>query len=81
MKTTILLFVLLQLSLISPNPDAKIEAKPKESEVMIKRNLSNKKRLDSNGTWKKAWEKGKEDAKKIGDEIAKTMEGVKKVGE
>ena len=37
MKAIILLFLLLQLSLITPNPNAKIESNPKQSEILTKK--------------------------------------------
>ena len=43
MKAIILVFVLLQLSLITPNPDTKMKAKQKVSKVMRKRNLDDDK--------------------------------------
>ena len=45
MKAIILLFLLLQLSLITPNPNAKIESNPKQSEILTKKNLRNTRRL------------------------------------
>ena len=57
MKAIILALALLQLSLSTPNPEAKIAEKPKEYKVITKQNLGNgiKRRLGLLDSIKKAW--------------------------
>jgi gas vesicle protein len=70
MKAIILLFVLLQLSIISPTPVDKLNAKPKESEVIIKKNLSNQRRLGIVDFFKKVYEYSPLGiAQKVGEQI------------
>ena len=70
MKAIILLFVLLQLSIISPTPVDKLNAKPKESEVIIKKNLSNQRRLGIVDFFKKVYENSPFGiAQKVGEQI------------
>ena len=77
MRAIIFIYVLLQLSLITPNPDPKIKPELKESEVIRKRNLSNKRRLDFSEDMKSLWEDAKDFADSLREKLTNATGGFK----